>query len=301
MASLQHIRRRINSVKSTQKVTKAMKMVSASKLRRAQEAAEAARPYAAKMNEMFAGLSIDPDQATHPLLVPRAARTAAVVVVTPDRGLCGALNTNLCRMGLSRVRALEGDRVRVEVVAVGRKARDFFTRRAVTVEKAWTGLLAKADYPSAKEVAAHLLDAYQAERFDRVELVSARFRSVISQVPQRVQLLPVVVEGGSEGGAAGGPESKKPGAAGQTFLFEPSDEEVLGALLPKYIEVQLYQALLESAASEHGARMSAMDSATRNAGEVIKKLTLVYNRTRQESVTKELLDIIGGVEALKAG
>jgi F-type H+-transporting ATPase subunit gamma len=296
MASLQGIRRRINSVKSTQKVTKAMKMVSASKLRRAQEAAEAARPYATKMNAMFAGLSIDPDQATHPLLVPRAARKAAVVVVTPDRGLCGALNTNLCRMGLARVRALEGEGVRVEVVAVGRKARDFFTRRSVTVEKAWTGLLSKADYPSAKEVAAHLLDAYLAERFDRVEMVASRFRSVISQVPQRVQLLPVVVEGGAEGGAAAGKKG-----AGQTFLFEPSDEEVLGALLPKYIEVQLDQALLESAASEHGARMSAMDSATRNAGEVIKKLTLVYNRTRQESVTKELLDIIGGVEALKAG
>jgi F-type H+-transporting ATPase subunit gamma len=290
MASLQGIRRRINSVKSTQKVTKAMKMVSASKLRRAQEAAEAARPYATKMNEMFAGLSIDPDQATHPLLVPRRTRKAAVVVVTPDRGLCGALNTNLCRMGLNQVRALEGEGVQVEVVAVGRKARDYFSRRAVAVEKVWTGLLAKADYGAAKEVGTHLLDTYLAERFDRVDLVSARFRSVISQIPQRVQLLPIVVEGGK---AAGGP--------GQTFLFEPSDEEVLGALLPKYIEVQLYQALLESAASEHGARMSAMDSATRNAGEVIKKLTLVYNRTRQETVTKELLDIIGGVEALKAG
>jgi F-type H+-transporting ATPase subunit gamma len=292
VASLQNIRRRINSVKSTQKVTKAMKMVSASKLRRAQEAAEAARPYASKMHQMFAGLNIDPDQVTHPLLVSRTVRKAAVVVVTPDRGLCGALNTNLCRLGLTRVRDLEGDGVQVEVVAVGRKARDFFSRRGVVLEQVWTGLLAKADYPSAKEVGTHVIDGYLAERFDRVDLVSAHFRSVISQVPQRTQLLPVVPEG-PEGGEAKGP--------GQTFLFEPSDEEVLGALLPKYVEVQLYQALLESAASEHGARMSAMDSATRNAGEVIKKLTLVYNRTRQESVTKELLDIIGGVEALKAG
>jgi len=184
------------------------------------------------------------------------------------------------------VRALEGEGLAVSVVAVGRKARDFFTRRAVDVERAWTGLLAAPDYPSAREVGAWLVEAFLDGRFDRVDLVSARFRSVISQVPQCGQLLPVAVE----------PGTKEPG---RTYLFEPSDEEVLGAVLPKFIEVQLYQALLESAASEHGARMTAMDSATRNAGEVIKKLTLVYNRTRQEAVTKELLDIIGGVEALK--
>jgi len=289
VASLQHIRRRINSVKSTQKVTKAMKMVSASKLRRAQEAAEAARPYATKMGEMFAGLSIDPDQATHPLLVQREVKRAAVLVLTPDRGLCGALNTNLCRMAHARVLELEGKGATVSVLAVGRKARDFFLRRGVEVEKAWPGLLAAPGYAAAGEVGGHVVDAYLAPRFDRVDLVSARFRSVISQVPETRQLLPIAVDGGK----AKGP--------GRTYLFEPSDEEVLGALLPKFIEVQIYQGLLESAASEHGARMSAMDSATRNAGEVIQKLTLVYNRTRQETVTKELLDIIGGVEALNAG
>jgi F-type H+-transporting ATPase subunit gamma len=291
VASLQHIRRRINSVKSTQKVTKAMKMVSASKLRRAQEAAEKARPYAAKMEQMFAGLSIDPDQVTHPLLAARPPKRAAVLVVTPDRGLCGALNTNLCKMAYGHVRALEAEGTSTAVVAVGRKARDFFTRRAVEVERAWTGLLAAPGYDDARKVGTHLVEGYLAEKFDRVDLVFAHFRSVISQVPDRRQLLPVVAEPGE--GEAKGP--------GQTYLFEPSDEEVLGSLLPRYIEVQIYQALLESAASEHGARMTAMDSATRNAGEVIQKLTLVYNRTRQEAVTKELLDIIGGVEALKAG
>jgi F-type H+-transporting ATPase subunit gamma len=288
VASLQHIRRRINSVKSTQKVTKAMKMVSASKLRRAQEAAEAARPYATRMNAMFAGLSLDPDQVSHPLLTARPPKRAAVLVVTPDRGLCGALNTNLCRMGLNQVRALEGQGMTVSLVAVGRKARDYFARRAVEVDRAWTGLLAAPDYAAAREVGAHLVDGYLAERFDRVDLVFAHFRSVISQVTQLTPLMPIAAEGA---GKAKGPA--------QPYLFEPSDEEVLGALLPKYIEVQIYQALLESAASEHGARMSAMDSASRNAGEVIKKLTLSYNRTRQETVTKELLDIIGGVEALK--
>jgi F-type H+-transporting ATPase subunit gamma len=292
VASLQHIRRRINSVKSTQKVTKAMKMVSASKLRRAQEAAEAGRPYAAKMAEMFDGLSIDPDQVTHPLLAARAARKAAVVVVTPDRGLCGALNTNLCKLAHRRVQELEGEGLEVTVVAIGRKGRDFFLRRGVEVDKAWTGMLAEPGYDAAREVGTHLVGGYLEPRFDRVDLVFAHFRSVISQVAACRQLLPIAVEPG---------EGEKAKAPSRTYLFEPSDEEVLDALLPKYIEVQVYRGLLESAASEHGARMSAMDSATRNAGEVIKKLTLVYNRTRQEAVTKELLDIIGGVEALKAG
>jgi len=292
VASLQHIRRRINSVGSTQKVTKAMKMVSASKLRRAQEAAVAARPYTTRMTAMFEGLSIDPTQVAHPLLVAREPKTAAVVVVTPDRGLCGALNTNLCKLGYRRLREMEGQGLSVSVVAIGRKARDFFLRRGVEVDRAWTGLLAAVDYAAAKEVGTHLVEGYLASSFDRVELVFAHFRSVISQIPEARQLLPIVVE------APGKEKAKGPGV---TFLFEPSDEEVLGALLPKYIEVQLYQGLLESAASEHGARMTAMDSASRNAGEVIKKLTLVYNRTRQETVTKELLDIIGGVEALQAG
>lgn len=292
MASLQHIRRRINSVKSTQKVTKAMKMVSASKLRRAQAAAEAGRPYAAKMAEMFDGLSIDPDQVTHPLLAAREARRGAVVVVTPDRGLCGALNTNLCKLAHRRVREMEAQGLSVTVVAVGRKGRDFFLRRGVEVDKAWTGMLAEPGYEAAREVGTHLVEGYLAPRFDRVDLVFAHFRSVISQVAECRQLLPIAVEPGA------GEKAKGPA---RTYLFEPSDEEVLDALLPKYIEVQVFRGLLESAASEHGARMSAMDSATRNAGEVIKKLTLVYNRTRQEAVTKELLDIIGGVEALKAG
>ncbi|MFQ5508082.1 MAG: ATP synthase F1 subunit gamma [Leptospirillia bacterium] len=290
MASLQNIRRRIDSVKSTEKVTKAMKMVSASKLRRAQTAAEAARPYATKMHDMFQGLSIDPDQASHPLLAGREARRALVVVVTPDRGLCGGLNANLNKLAYQRVLALSGDGLEVEVAAVGRKGRDFFRRRGVEIEKYWAGLLGTVTYDSAKEIGGHLVDSYLEERFDRVELVYAHFRSVISQVAECKQLMPITVEEDEAEGDAGVPQS---------FTFEPSDEEVLGALLPKYIEVQVYQAMLESAASEHGARMTAMDAASRNAKEVIGKLTLVYNRTRQEAVTKELLDIIGGVEALK--
>lgn len=294
MASLQNIRRRIDSVKNTQKVTKAMKMVSASKLRRAQEAAEAARPYATKMNEMFDGLGLDPEQATHPLLVSRQAKKALVVVVTPDRGLCGGLNANVCKAGHAQVRDLEGDGLDVSVVAIGRKSRDFFSRREIGLDKVWTGLLAAVEYESAAEVGTHLVSGYLEEQFDRVVLVYARFQSVISQVVQVRQILPIAVE--PEVAA----DAKAP-APDSNFDFEPSDEEVLDALLPKYIEVQLFQALLESAASEHGARMTAMDAATRNAGEVIGKLTLLYNRTRQEAVTKELLDIIGGVEALASG
>ena len=289
MASLQNIRRRIDSVKSTQKVTKAMKMVSASKLRRAQEAAEAARPYADKMAEMFAGLSIDPEQATDPLLNARAVKRAAVVVVTPDRGLCGGLNTNTIKLAHQQVRELEGQGHQVSVVAVGRKGRDYFRRRGIDIPQEWTGLLNAPGYTDAETVGRYLVEAFLSESFDHVVLVYARFRSVISQEPEASVLLPITAS-----------EDERQGGDDQAFLFEPSDEEVLGTLLPKYIETRLFQALLESAASEHGARMTAMDAASRNAGEVIDKLTLVYNRTRQEAVTSELLDIIGGVEALNA-
>lgn len=292
MASLQHIRRRTDSVKNTQKVTNAMKMVSASKLRRAQEAAEKARPYASKMNDMFAGLSIDPEQATHPLLVAREAKKAVVVIVTPDRGLCGGLNTNLCKLAYAQVNDLAAQGLDPSVIAVGKKGREFFKRRGVAIDRDWEGLLGSVTYASAKEIGGMLVSGYLASEFDKVVLVFAHFKSVISQVVDARQILPIAVEG--EGGGAGTP------SADVSFLFEPSDEEVLDALLPKYIEVQLYQAMLESAASEHGARMTAMDAATRNAGEVIAKLTLLYNKTRQEQVTKELLDIIGGVEALNA-
>jgi F-type H+-transporting ATPase subunit gamma len=188
------------------------------------------------------------------------------------------------------VQELEAEGLSVTAVAVGRKGRDYLLRRGVEVDKAWTGLLAEPGYEAARAVGVHVVEGYLEPRFDRVDLVFAHFRSVISQVATCRQLLPIAVE----------PDPKAKGTS-RTYLFEPSDEEVLDALLPRYIEVQVFRGLLESAASEQGARMTAMDSATRNAGEVIKKLTLVYNRTRQEAVTKELLDIIGGVEALKAG
>jgi len=287
VASLQNIKRRIGSVKSTQKVTRAMKMVSASKLRRAQEAAEAARPYGDKLERMFQGLSLNPEEVAHPLLVARTPKRAAVVVITPDRGLCGGLNANLIKLAHRAVSDLEEAGMTTQVVAVGRKARDYFKRRAIAVEREWTGLLGQVDYASATEIGVHLVETYLAEGFDRVDLVYARFQSIISQRPERRTLLPIAVSDGDE-------------ATPTSYLFEPSDEAVLEVLLPKYLEMSLYQAMLESAASEHGARMTAMDAATRNAGEVIDKLTLLYNRTRQEAVTKELLDIIGGVEALNA-
>ncbi len=264
-------------------------MVSASKLRRAQEAAEAARPYADKMAEMFNGLSIDPEQATDPLLTVRPIKKAAVVVVTPDRGLCGGLNANTIKLAHEQVRQLEGAGHQVSVVAVGRKGRDYFRRREIDIPQQWTGLLAAPKYTDAETIGTFLVDHFLNETFDHVVLVYARFRSVISQEPEASTLLPITASG-----------DERDGADDQSFLFEPSDEEVLGSLLPKYIETRLFQALLESAASEHGARMTAMDAASRNAGEVIDKLTLIYNRTRQEAVTNELLDIIGGVEALNA-
>jgi F-type H+-transporting ATPase subunit gamma len=290
MANLRVIRKRISSVKSTQQITKAMKMVSAAKLRRAQDAITSARPYARKMRELVEALAARAGQGAHPLLTPREPRKMALLVITSDRGLCGGFNSNLLR---ATQRFLAERKERYEEVllfATGRKAREFFRRRQVPIRKEYVGVLGSLSYSNAEAFSRDLVGGYLAEEFDEVFVAYNEFRSVISQVPRFEKLFPVVTEA-SERPAAGGSDID--------YLYEPGQREILASLIPKYVEIQIFRYLLESVAGEHGARMSAMDSATNNAVEMISSLTLQMNRARQAAITKELMEIIGGAEALK--
>jgi F-type H+-transporting ATPase subunit gamma len=289
MANLRAIRKRIGSVKSTQQITKAMKMVSAAKLKRAQDAIVAARPYARQMREVVQAVARRAGQDAHPLLSSRETKKLGLLVITSDRGLCGGFNSNLLR---AVNRFLEEKRKKGEEVvlfAVGRKARDFFRRRRIPLRKEYINILGSLSYAHAERVAGDLQEGYLAGEFDEVEIAFNEFRSAISQSVRMERLFPIVVEL-TEGEA---PE------AGIDYLYEPSQREILATLLPKYVETQIFRMLLESVAGEHGARMTAMDSATNNAVDMISRLTLQMNRARQASITKELMEIIGGAEALR--
>lgn len=290
MPSLQHIRRRIGSVKNTQKITKAMKLVAGAKLRRAQDRILAARPYAQKMAELLQGLvaGIQPD--LHPFLTHREEKKADLVVITADRGLCGSFNANVIRQTLDIIREKQRMGVEIHLTLVGRKARDFFKKRPYPLRKAWVGIFDKLNFGHAAEISQEIQKAFLEREYDVCDLVFTEFRSAASQKMVVERLLPIAAVKSTQEGAEASPPS---------HLYEPSDEEIFKELLPRYVEVQVFRALLESAASEQGARMMAMDSATRNAKEMIHKLTQVYNKTRQASITKELMDIIGGAEALK--
>ncbi len=285
MPSLKALRKRIATVRSTQKITKAMKMVSAAKLRRAQEAAERARPYAEKLTEMFGAVVADIEEGTHPLLARREESRIELVVVTSDRGLCGGFNANLLRKAEQFVRQHSGRRI--VLTPVGRKALEFFRRRGATLAGERTNVLASPVIESARALAVGVTKRFADEETDAVYLLYSRFRSVVSQLPTVTQLLPVVRP---DGDAAVTPTD---------YIFEPERPELLAALLPRYIETLLMQALLESIASEHGARMTAMENATNNASEMINRLTLSMNRARQASITTELMEIVSGAEALK--
>ncbi len=290
MANLRAIRKRIGSVKSTQQITKAMKMVSAAKLKRAQDAIVAARPYARQMRDVVRAVALRAGADAHPLLSSRKKKRVALLVITSDRGLCGGFNSNLLR---ASNRFLQETREKVGEVAlfvVGRKARDFFRRRRVPMRKEYLNVLGSLSYAHAEQFGNDLVDGFLAEEFDEVVIAFNEFRSAISQVVRMETLFPVAFEKAEEEG---------PGAAEIDFLYEPSREEILATLLPKYVEAQIFRVLLESVAGEHGARMTAMDSATNNAVEMISRLTLQMNRARQAAITKELMEIIGGAEALK--
>jgi F-type H+-transporting ATPase subunit gamma len=289
MATLQDIRRRIRSVQSTQKITRAMKLVAAAKLRRAQERIVEARPYAFRMAELVGALVRGLGEDKHPLLVRREGPRKLYVAITADKGLCGAFNSNVVRRTLDLVRGqAEGG---ASVLTVGRKARDFFRRREWPLRGERLGLLDRVSFTEAWELARELIDAYLADEVDEVWLVSNEFRSVAVQRVSAERLLPIEPPGRPEG-AGEGPATD--------YLYEPDPETILAALLPRHVGVQVYRALLESAAGEHGARMTAMEAASKNAQEMIGALTIQYNKARQERITKELLDIVGGAEALRA-
>jgi F-type H+-transporting ATPase subunit gamma len=287
MASLRDIKKRIASVKSTQKITKAMKMISAVKLRKAQEAILKARPYAEKMEDVLLSLAGRVDERTHPLLAQRPQKKIEYLVLTSDRGLAGAFNANVVRRGLRLLEEQRGTLERLEVSTMGRKGRDFIKRRPnAVIRRDYPGIFDPPRYASAEGVAKELADYYVKAELDAVYVIYNEFRSAISQRVTVMQLLPIV------------PKADQPAKA-TDYLYELDRESVLSHLLPRHLAMQIWRAMLESQASEFGARMTAMDSATKNAGELISHLTLQYNRARQASITKELMEIVSGAEALK--
>jgi len=293
LATLRDIQRRIRSVQSTQKITRAMKLVAAAKLRRAQERILAARPYASKMAELLSNLvsgtgDDGADGAAHPLLEQREGPRRQIVIITADRGLAGAFNSNVLRNSLAFVRA--SNVTEVTLVVVGRKARDFYRRRSFRVKRDMLGFWDRLAYSHATELADYFMQQYLDNEVDEVHLLYNEFRSVAVQRPVRQQLLPV-------------PRTEGEGRAAESvdYIYEPSAPAILGNLLPRHVRMQVFRALMESLAGEYGARMTAMEAATKNAKEMIEVLTIQYNKARQEKITKELLDIVGGAEALKQG
>ncbi len=290
MPSLQHLRRKIGAITNTQKITKAMKMVAAAKLKRAQARILAARPYAHKMRNVLANLSRRVNRASHPLLQKRAGEVLEVVVVTSDRGLCGAFNANILRKATEFLQGCEARRARVTVSLVGRKGRDYFRRRHWPIRHQWTDVFDRLSYEHGLDIGQDLIHQFTKGTFDEAYVIYNEFKSAIQQRVVVEKLFPI--EAPDEDGE---PSS----LMGGSYEYEPDEDVLLHALLPKHFQVQMFRILLESSAAEQGARMAAMDGATRNAGELIKKLTLYYNKTRQSAITKELMDIVGGVEALK--
>ncbi|HBP90068.1 MAG TPA: ATP synthase F1 subunit gamma [Nitrospirales bacterium] len=291
MPSLQSLRRKISSVKNTQKITKAMKMVSAAKLKRAQDRILAARPYAHQLREVMGHLSERVNRASHPLLQRRDGNATELLVITSDRGLCGAFNANILRQAVVFLEEQSRQGKQVSVSLAGRKSIDFFRRRNWKIRQQWGGVFDRLSFEHALDIGQNIISQYQEGTFDHLYVVYNEFKSVMQQQVIIEKLLPI--ESVQEPGGR-----EKPVEAG-SYLYEPDENELLATLLPKHFEIQTYRVLLESAAAEQAARMTAMDGATRNAGELIKKVTLFYNKTRQAAITKELMDIVGGAEALK--
>jgi F-type H+-transporting ATPase subunit gamma len=289
MASLIDIRRRLRSLKNTQQITRAMKMVAAAKLRRAQDRAIAARPYSKLLREVLASVSASVEEIRHPLLAAREEKRVTVLVVAGDRGLAGAFNANVHR-AVAALLAEKRGWESVTILPIGKKALDYWKRRAPALApKAYPGIFARVEYARAREIAAYLAAEFSEDRTDVVYVVTNEFRSVIAQTVRVEKVLPIVKAQTAVAEASAGRPAE--------FLYEPDPETILARLLPRYLEFTIFRILLESAAAEHAARMTAMDSASRNAGELIDSLTLTYNRARQARITKELIEIVSGSAA----
>jgi len=287
MASLRDIKRRITSVKSTRQITKAMKMVSAAKLRRAQSRMTEARPYSRKIAEMLSGLAASVSRDAHPLLAVRDVSKSTIIVITADRGLCGSFNTNALKASDRLVGKLASEGKNVNVIAVGKKIKTHLKRKGATPRAEWEGLSGKVDYSVAATIARDAIADFEEGVTDEVYIIFNEFKSVATQNVVSRKLLPLDTDAGHN--VADMPD----------FLFEPAVEDILGNLLSRYVNVQVLQGLLENQAAEEAARMSAMENATKAASDMIGSLTLAYNKARQAAITGELMDIIGGAEAVK--
>jgi len=288
MPSTIDIRRRIRSVKNAQQITKAMKMVAAARLRRAQERMYSARPYAAGMREVLASIASRVDVSKHPLLMPREEqKNVLLIIVTADRGLCGPFNANVIKKSMNSM--IEQSWPNPQLLPIGRKANEFFKRRSIPIRRQATGIFQALSLQTAQEIAKALIDDFVSGEIDAVYVVYNEFKSIMAQNVRLEQLLPI------EPAQVADNAPQNP----IDYIYEPGPEQILNELLPKYIEFQLYRILLESAAAEQGARMTAMEAATKNASDLISHLTLTYNRIRQASITKEIIEIVSGAAAAK--
>ena len=283
MASLQDIRRRIKSVKNTQQITKAMKMVAAARLRRAQEAAVSNRPYAEKMYEVIADVASNAGSFSHPLLEVREEGKTLYIVLASDKGLAGAYASNVFKETMAHIK----DKANTSIVTVGRRAKEYFTPRGFDIVNSYMGFTERPDYQNARQIALDVIERFAEGNYKEVYLVYTKFISAISAVPQVIKLLPLTA-----------PKTSHTEIAAE-YIYEPNAQEVLGYLLPQYIVTMIYASLLQSAASELSSRMNAMSNATDNAEELISKLDLHYNKVRQAGITREITEIVGGAEALK--
>ena len=290
MATLRDIKNRIVGVKSTQKITKAMKMIATAKLRGAQQRIVGARPYANKIAEMLSRLAAEDALQSNPFFVNRPAEKVCVVVITADRGLCGAFNTNIIKEAANYISEESENGIDVSVLTVGKKASEYFSKRNYKIESKLIGLFGSLEYQSTLELYNNLVPKYLSAEIDKIVLVYNEFVSMIQQRIVKVQLLPIPFI----------PEESKEKSYSSNYIFEPDQLSIFESLIPKHLKVQLWRALLESNAAELSARMTAMDNATTNAQELIRSLNLTYNKERQAAITKEILEIVSGANALKA-
>jgi F-type H+-transporting ATPase subunit gamma len=286
MPSLKQIKRRISSVKSTQQITRAMKMVAAARLRRAQENILKARPYSNKLKQVIRELAEHADPTLHPLLAVRPAQEIGMVVVTSDRGLAGSFNTNIIKRAVREIENAQRTNPRIQLVTIGRKGTDFFRKRGYDIIQSHTQLFQNLHFGVASSIGESLIDLYVREKLDRIYLIYNEFKSALQQFVVVEQLLPIIPE-------------EAPMRQGIDFLYEPDAQAVLSGVLPLYVNMQMWRVFLESNAAEHGARMTAMENATNNASDLIESLTLTYNKARQAAITKELLEVVSGAEGLK--
>ncbi|WP_028574099.1 F0F1 ATP synthase subunit gamma [Desulfonatronovibrio hydrogenovorans] len=291
MASLRDIQRKIGAVKKTKQITKAMNMVASAKLRNAQQRIERFRPYAEKYTEVLSDLASRVDSGVHPLLEKREEiKAVGIILVTSDKGLCGSFNVNLCQTAFKLANKKKEEGKEVKFVCIGKKGRDFISKRGFEILKSYPDVMNTFDFQLANETGTMVIDKYLEGELDEVQIVFGQFESMVKQLPIASQVLPVEQE----------QTEAQPGGSGE-YIFEPSIEGLLTELLPRYVKVQMYRGMLDTSASEHAARMTAMDNATKNCDDLVGQLTLVYNKARQATITTELMDIVGGAEALKQG